>query len=192
MLTSLLGIRLILWMGSPVPRPAPYEVMNSLVQVEVTNDIETGDGFQITLALGKGRDPEYGLLRSSALEPFSQVAIGVIMGAMPQALINGVITHRQIAPSNYPGTSTLTITGKDVSLMLDMEEKNEKYENQPDSLIATQLIMKYAKYGLLPSVTPTTDVPLVIQQDCPGRMKPISNSCKSLLKGTDSFSMSSL
>ena len=48
--------------------------------------------------------------------------------------------------------------------MLDMEEKNEKYQNQPDSLIATQLIMKYAKYGLLPSVTPTTDVPLVIQR----------------------------
>ena len=69
MLTSLLGIRLILWMGSPVPRPAPYEVMSSLLQVEVTNNIETGDGFQITLSLGKGKDPDYGLLKSSALEP---------------------------------------------------------------------------------------------------------------------------
>lgn len=164
MLTSLLGIRLILWMGSPVPRPAPYEVMSSLLQVEVTNNIETGDGFQITLSLGKGKDPDYGLLKSSALEPFSQVVIGVIMGAMPQALINGVITHRQIAPSNEPGSSTLTLTGKDVSLMLDLEEKNEMYENQPDFLIATGVIAKYAKYGLIPSVTPTTDVPLVVQR----------------------------
>ena len=164
MLTSLLGIRLILWMGSPIPTPAPYEVMSALSSVEVINDMDTGDGFQITFALGKGKDAEYGLLKNGALEPFSQVVIGVLMGASPEALINGVITHHQVNPSNDPGMSTLTVTGKDVSIMLDLEEKNEKYENQPDFLIATQQIMKYAQYGLLPQITPTTDVPIMIQR----------------------------
>jgi phage protein D len=164
MLTSLLGIRLILWMGSPVPKPAPYDVMSSLANVEVINDMDTGDGFQITFTLGKGKDAEYSLLKNGSLEPFSQVVIGVLMGASPEALINGVITHHEVSPSNDPGMSTLTVMGKDVSIMLDLEERNEKYENQPDSLIATQLIMKYAKYGLVPQITPTTDVPIMIQR----------------------------
>jgi hypothetical protein len=60
--------------------------------------------------------------------------------------------------------STLTVTGKDVSMMLDLEEKNQSYENQPDFLIVLQLIGKYAQYGLIPQATPTTDVPIIIQR----------------------------
>ena len=44
-LTSQLGIRLVVWMGAPVLTPAPYEVVEALQSVEVTNDSESGDGF---------------------------------------------------------------------------------------------------------------------------------------------------
>jgi hypothetical protein len=164
MLTSQLGIRLILWMGSPIPQPASAEVMNSLAKVEIINDLDSGDGFQMTFTLGKDKSLEYGLLGSGAFDPFTQVVIGVILGATPEALINGVITHHQISPSNEPGKSTLTVTGKDVSAMMDLEEKNEKYDNQPDFLIVNRLILSYAEYGLLPQATPTTDIPLMIQR----------------------------
>ncbi|HMJ25306.1 MAG TPA: hypothetical protein VK475_05735 [Pyrinomonadaceae bacterium] len=164
MLTSLLGIRLILWLGQTVPLPAPREALEAITNVSVTNDSQNGDGFQITFGLSKSQPTDYNLLQSGALNPSTRVIIGVLMGAMPEVLIDGIITHHQHAPSADPGQSTLTVTGKDVSVMLDLEEKNEKYENQPDFLIVTQLIASYATYGLVPTVTPTTDVPIMIDR----------------------------
>ena len=164
MLTSLLGIRLVLWMGSPVPMPASADVLGALSQIEVINDIESGDGFQMTFSLNKDKSMDYSLLSGGDLEPFTQVVIGVILGATPEPLINGVITHHQVSPSNEPGKSTLTVTGKDLGMMLDLEEKNENYDNQPDFIIVSSIIAAYAKYGLVPQATPTTDVPLMIQR----------------------------
>jgi hypothetical protein len=164
MLTSILGVRLVLWMGKTIPQPAPPDVLDSLLKVEVTNDDENGDGFQMTFSLGKDKTMDYGLLQSGVVEPFTRVMIGVILGATPEVLIDGVIAHHQVVPGNEPGTSTLTVTGKDVGQMLDLEQKNEKYENQPDFVIVTQLIGSYAQYGLVPAVTPTTDVPIIIER----------------------------
>jgi phage protein D len=76
-------------------------------------------------------------------------------------LIDGIVTNHQVAPSNDPGKSTLTITGSDLTVALDYEEKNASYENLTDSVIFTTLIASYAQYGLVPQATVTTDVPLV-------------------------------
>ncbi|MDP9350892.1 MAG: hypothetical protein M3P51_05050 [Chloroflexota bacterium] len=164
MLASLLGIRLILLIGKTLPTPAPLAVTRALTRVEVTNDAEQGDGFQITFSLGKEKAFDYGLLRSGALDPFNRVVLGVALGVLPEVLIDGIITHHQVSPSNDPGMSTLTVTGKDVSMMLDLKERNDSYENQPDFLIVTRLIAGYAQYGLIPQATPTTDVPIMLQR----------------------------
>ena len=164
MLASILGIRLILLVGKTLPLPASYDLSAALQSVEVTNDADQGDGFQMTFTMGKELGLDYNLLTSGALDPFNRVVIGVLMGAMPEVLIDGIITHHQVTPSNEPGQSTLTVTGKDVSIMLGLEEKNESYENQPDFLIVTQLLAAYAQYGLIPQPTPTTDVPIMIDR----------------------------
>ncbi|WP_414569491.1 phage late control D family protein [Nostoc sp. CCY 9925] len=166
MFTSVLGVRLILWMGETVPRPAPYEVTTALSSVEVTNDSENGDGFQIVFTLSKDKSRDYSLLQSSILSPFSRIIIGVLLGVSPEVLIDGVITHHQISPSDEPGMSTLTVMGRDISLMMDLEEKNEEYKNQPDFLIVNRILANYAQYGLIPpfQVTPTTDVPIELQR----------------------------
>lgn len=164
MLASQLGIRLLLLVGKTVPLPAPAEVVGAVSNVEVTNDSELGDGFQITFTLGKDTVVDYGLLKSGALDPFNRVVIGVALGVIPEVLIDGIIAHHQVVPSNEPGKSTLTVTGRDLRQMLDLEEKNEKYENQPDFAIFNRLIGGYAQYGLVPQATPTTDVPIEIQR----------------------------
>jgi hypothetical protein len=155
---------MILLLGQTVPLPAPREALEALTNVQVTNDAQNGDGFQITFMLSKSQPTDYSLLQGGALAPQTRVIIGVLLGVTPQVLIDGIITHHQVAPSNDPSQSTLTVSGKDVSVMLDLEEKNEKYENQPDSVIVLQLIARYAQYGLVPMITPTTDVPIMIQR----------------------------
>jgi hypothetical protein len=163
-LTSTLGVRTILLLGKTVPVPASYDITSALSRVEVTNDSQSGDGFQITFTLGKDTPLDYGLLVTGALAPFTRVIIGVLLGMVPEVLIDGIITHHQFQPSPEPGQSTLTVTGKDVSAMMDLKEKNESYENQPDFVIVTRLIAEYAQYGLVPAVIPTIDVPIMLQR----------------------------
>lgn len=164
MLTSLLGLRLIWMIGKTVPLPASYELSLALTQVEVTNDADQGDGFQMSFTIGKSGPTDYPLLASGALDPFNRVILGVLLGTTPEVLIDGIITHHQLAPSNDPGASTLTVTGKDLSVLLDLEEKNEEYPNLPDSLIVTQLLAAYAQYGLVPLATPTANIPIEVER----------------------------
>ncbi|HEY0172994.1 MAG TPA: hypothetical protein VGB98_18415 [Pyrinomonadaceae bacterium] len=163
MLDKLFGVNVILWAGATIPRPAP-ELSAALTGVEVTNDAAEGDGFQLTFTLAKNRVGEYGLLQRGALDVFNRVIIGVMIGAMPSALIDGIVTHHEVAPSNEPGMSTLTVKGRDLSVLLGLKQRDEAYQNQPDFLIVTRLIASYAQYGLVPRVTPTTDVPIFLDR----------------------------
>ena len=159
-----IGVRLQLLIGPTVPLPAPYMVMDAFVSLEVQNNDRERDGFQITFSLGKDSVVDYGLLLSGLLDPPARVIIMVMLGVVPEVLIDGIITQHQIAPSNRPGESTLVVTGEDVSVMLDLEEKSATYPNQPDSVIVARLLASYAQYGLVPSITPTTNVPIELQR----------------------------
>ena len=158
MFVSQLGIRLMLLVGVNVPRPASYETMAAIKQVQVNTSDETGDGFQISLSLGKDKLQDYTLLKSGDLDIFNRIIIAVTMGVMPEVLIDGVITNHQLNPSNDPGMSTLTVTGTDISTMMDLEESNIPYGNQSSSVIVGQILARYATYGIIPALTQTSDI----------------------------------
>jgi hypothetical protein len=163
MLTSLLGIRLLLWAGATVPHPVPPDLLVAIRRVKVTNDSEGDDGFEMTLALTKQNTGEFDLLQGGVLDPNTRVIIGVIMGAAVEALIDGVIYHHQLAPGQQPGTATLTVMGRDMRVMLDLKEVNAPLKNQADSEIVRQLLNKYPQYGLAQQVTKTINVPMEFQ-----------------------------
>ena len=153
------GLRLQLFIGQTVPAPAPYEVVDALIELEVRNNDRQRDGFQMTFNLGRqGVAQDYALLRGGLLDPPNRVSIMVIIQGMPQVLINGMITRHQVTPSNAPGQSQLRVTGEDTGLQLDLEEKSETYRNMPDSNIVQQILGSYGDF--VPIVTPTTDAPL--------------------------------
>lgn len=156
-----IGVHLQLFIGPNVPVPVPYDVTDALVNLEVTNDAKEGDAFQMAFSLGKGSSLNYALLKSGLFNPNNMVSVLVTVGAMPRVLINGFITQHQVVPSNEPGKSMLHITGEDIALKLDLEEKNVTYPNQPDSVIVTQILGENA---FAPLVTATTDVPLIFQR----------------------------
>jgi phage protein D len=164
MLVGQLGIRLMLLVGETVPLPASADLLAAITRVEVTNDAELGDGFEIIFTLGKDQAGNYGLLESGALDPFNRVVIGVAVGVVPEVLIDGIIAYHHLEPSNEAGISTLTVRGRDLRQVLDLEEKNQNYENRPDSVMFTQLIESYGQYGLVPQATPTTEVPTELQR----------------------------
>lgn len=160
---SLLGTQLTFWVGASVPAPPGPAVLEALDRVEVTHSDEGRSGFQITFRVGRDASTplDYALLSSQQLQPCSRILLMVTFAAFPEVLMDGIITNQQLTPGQEPGTSTLTITGEDVSLMMDLEEKSVEHPAQDETVIANKLIGSYAQFGLVPTVIPppTIDVP---------------------------------
>ena len=164
-----LGIHLTLMIGPTVAVPAPPLYLETLQSLQVTHNDTGRSGFQITFQAGRPGPAsvmEYPLLALPLLKVFNRVILIVTINAIPQVLMDGIITNQQLSPGDQPGTGTITITGEDVSVMMDMEEKNVEHPAQPELVIANKLILSYPQYGLIPMVIPpiAMDVPLPIER----------------------------
>jgi hypothetical protein len=162
-------LRLTLLVGPTVAVPAPPVLIDALDKVEVTHTDEGRSGFQITFTAGRGGIiglMDYPLVSLPLLRPFNRVILILTFNGVPRVLMDGIITDQQLVPSSTPGESTYTITGEDVSVMMDLEEKSAEHPAQPETVIALKLIAAYAKYGLVPVVIPPVvlDVPLPIER----------------------------
>ncbi len=157
MLTSMFGIKLVLWMGRSVPLPAPKPLLEAVTDVQVTLDDLHGDGFELTFAMG--REPgglDYASLMTGAIDFLNLCLIGVVMGVIPQPLINGVITDHHLVPTDEPGMATLTVRGRSVLRRMNLDEKNQKFQNMTDSMVVFAVLANYAKYGIVPTtIAPT-------------------------------------
>jgi hypothetical protein len=156
-LISLFGIRLQLLLGRPdIPALAPYEVVDALVSLQVTNNDRKRDGFQMDFNIGKDSLLEYSLLSSGVLDIKTRVIIMMLFGGLPQVLIDGLITDHQIHPSNEPGRTTLRVIGHDISVKLSFEDRNKTYRQQKDSDIVYNIL---SDADFMPRVTETNDTP---------------------------------
>lgn len=159
------GIRLQLLLGSGVPRPAPADVARAVERVEVVTDDGAASAFQIVFKAGRDgrRDrADQPLLRSPALAPWSRAVLTVAIGPRTQVLVDGVITHRQLVPGAAPGDGIVAVTGEDLTVLMDLEERIVSYPGMSDPAIVAVLLARYARYGITPQVVPpaVTEAPL--------------------------------
>ena len=161
---TLLGTLLTVLIGKGAPLPAPLLLMDNLDSVEVTHSDQGRSGFQMVFRAGRSRTDlvDYGLLTNPLLKPLNRVVLLVTFNAFPEVLMDGIITHSELNPGNAPGSATLTVTGEDVSIMMDLKERPVEHPAQPEAVIALKIIASYPKLGLIPVVIPppTVDIPL--------------------------------
>lgn len=166
---SLSNLQLTLLLGPTIAIPAPPLVTESLQNVEVTHSDEGRSGFQLTFQAGRSGALDlidYPLLSLPLLRPFNRVILIITINATPQVLMDGIITHQELSPGAEPGQATLTVTGEDVSVMMDLEEKSAEHPAQDETIIANKIILSYAQYGLIPLVIPppVIDLPIPIER----------------------------
>ena len=166
---SPISATLTLMVGPTVAIPAPAPLMDALQRVEVTHSDDARSGFQLTFEAGRSGPADivdYPLLATQLLKPFNRVILVVAFDFVPRVLMDGIITHQQLAPGGQASSGTLTVTGEDVSVMMDLEEKSAEHPAQDESLIATIIIATYAQYGLIPMVIPppVIDPPIPIER----------------------------
>ena len=164
---SLLGVNLNLLIGPTVPVPAPAILMDALEKVEVTHTDGERSGFQISFKLGKSAAMalDYALLELPLLDPGARVILTVLTGALPNVLMDGLITRQEMTPGAKAGESLLTLTGEDVSFAMDREEKNVEHPAQPEAVIALKIIATYAQYGMIPLVIPPISFEVPVPTD---------------------------
>lgn len=162
------SVQLNLMMGPFVPLTAPRDVLDALDSVEVTvNDTGTS-GFQLTFIINK-QSPLQILFLLSGGSPmlFMRVVLTAIVNGVSNVLIDGVVTNNQISPGDKGSNSTLTITGEDLSALMNQSDwSGFPFPACPAEARVALLLAKYAVFGVIPLIIPSVliDVPLPIDQ----------------------------
>jgi hypothetical protein len=148
------GIRLQILTGPISFSPAPYDVMEAVQEVQVTQNAGQRSGFQLRLALAKG-SPLERMLAERSLDPPARVILVLHIDGRPSVLSDGVITRHDIARSNEAGQSTLTLTGVDVSQMMDLIDLSGLPMPMPAEAQVYTLLAPFVAYGCVPLVVPS-------------------------------------
>src|SRR5215813_23886 len=161
------GIHLTLMIGPAVPMPAPKVVIDSLTGVQV-NSSSDRSGFQLTFNVSKKSLLLTTMLPIGYFDPIvTRVIIIVTVGGMPNVLMDGIVTRQEIAPSNEPGQSTLTVTGEDLSVLMDIVEMPfMRFPAMPDVARVALILAKYLAFGIVPVPIPPIfiDVPIPTEE----------------------------
>lgn len=148
------GIRLTLMIGPAVPVPAPQLVLDALTSIQV-NSGRDRSGFQLTFSVGKNSPLLTTMLPAGYLDPIiTRVIIVITLKGVPNVIMDGLVTRQDLQPSNDPGQSTLTITGEDLSVAMDLVQIILPYPAMPDYATINLALAKYAFLGIVPLVVP--------------------------------------
>src|ERR1700730_16168924 len=113
-------VQLRLLMGPFLPLTLPRQVMDGLSEVEVDVDDVGQSGFKLTFSIDKQSPLQILFLLTGGLPLlFMRVVIVVGVNGVTNVLIYRVVTNNSIAPGDKGSNSTLTLMGKDLTVLMD-------------------------------------------------------------------------
>jgi hypothetical protein len=145
-------IHVTLYMGPKLTRPVPSEVTEALLSAQISATAGERSGFQLAFDLTKQGAISRRLLPEGFFDPKTRVILTVSVKGTARVLLDGLIVRQEVGASNQPGHSTLTVTGEDLTLLLDLEERTDRYPNLRPSQRVARILAKYADYGIEPRV----------------------------------------
>jgi hypothetical protein len=148
------GIHLTLLIGPAVPVPAPQSVVEALTGIQVSSSTDRS-GFQLTFTVGKNSPLLTTMLPAGYFDPMlTRVVIVVTLNSTPNVLMDGLITRQELSPSNEPGQSTLTVTGEDLSVAMDVVQITRPFPAMPEIAQIYAVLAPYAALGITPIAIP--------------------------------------
>jgi hypothetical protein len=161
------GVYLTLLVGPVVPVPVPQVVVDALTSAQVTSSAGQRGGFQLQFTLSNRSPLHTAFLIAAGQTPLLRVIIVLTVNGMPDVLMDGVMTRAELTPGGKPGQSTLTVTGEDLTRVMDSQDwSGLPFPAMPIEARVLTLIGKYAVFGMIPLVIPSlfTDVPIPIDR----------------------------
>lgn len=147
------GIHLTLMIGPAVPVVAPKSVVDALTSVQVTSGKDRS-GFQLTFAVSKD-SPLQTMIAAGFFDPITtRVIVVVTLRGFPNVLMDGIVTRHELSPSSEPGQSTFTITGEDLSVLMDVVEITRPFPAMPKIAQLYAVMAPYLAFGIVPALLP--------------------------------------
>jgi hypothetical protein len=161
-------VQITLLAGPTVPLPVPRPVLDALQSLQVTTSAGARSGFQLAFTVSNRSPLQTLLLLASNQSPLAlRVVLVATVNGVPDVLADGVITRQEISPASSGGTSTLTVTGEDLTTVMDRQEFNGiPYPAMPPEARVALIVAKYAVYGIVPLVVPSVfqDIPIPVER----------------------------
>jgi hypothetical protein len=148
------GFYLTLMMGSFNASPVPLAVIEALTDVQVTSSVGSQGGFQLKFTFGRNA-PIAQLHASGFFDPRRRVIIAVTVNGQTDVLMDGIVTKQDFTPSSAAGKSTLTVTGLDLTALMDfIDLTGIPYPAIPLFVVVEMILAKYLVLGVLPVAIP--------------------------------------
>ncbi|MEU4039650.1 hypothetical protein [Streptomyces collinus] len=148
------GLHLMLLTGDAVPEPAPAALMDALHHVRVTSATGVTSGFQLTFAVSSRSQLRQAVTPGGALDVKRRVVVAVVLSGRCQVLVDGLITRQEVNAGRAFGSSFLTVTGEDLSLLMDLQHVRCAYPGLAPHLRAVRVCARYTQYGITPLAVP--------------------------------------
>jgi len=161
------GVYVTLLIGPTVPVPVPQVVVDALTGMQVTVAAGQRSGFQLTFTLSNESPLQTAFLLTAGQVPLLRTIIILTINSIPNVLMDGVITHTEVTPGGKPGQSTLTVTGEDLTRVMDLQDfSGIPYPAMPLEARVALIIAKYALFGMIPLVIPSLfiDIPIPVDR----------------------------
>ncbi len=153
------GIQLSLSIGPIVPIPVPRVVLDALESVEVRTAAGAASGFQLKFSItARSELNTIFLLAGVNATPFTpalRVMLVLTLNGQSQPLFDGVMTNVQVQPGGQGSPGSLTVTGEDVTKVMDKQDwSGLPFPAVPVEGRVALLCAKYAPFGLIPMIIP--------------------------------------
>ena len=150
------GFYLTLMMGSFSASPVPQPVIDALTDIHVSSSVGAQSGFQLKFTVGKNSLVQQ-MIGGGSFDPRRRVIIAVTVNGQTEVLMDGIITKQDYTPSNAAGKSILTITGLDLTALMDfIDLTGIPYPALPEFLIVEAILAKYLVLGIIPIAIPAS------------------------------------
>lgn len=162
------GLNLSLLVGAAVPMPASRALIEALTSVRVTVADTGPSAFQLRFKINNASPLQtLFLLAGGATPPLLRVVIIATFNGQAEVLMDGVMTNHEIQPGDRGGDATLTITGEDLTRVMDyLDFSGFPFPGMPPEARVALIVAKYAWLGIAPLVVPSVllDVPIPVDR----------------------------
>ena len=161
------GIHLTLMIGPAIPVPVPQSVLDALTSLTVTTTSGQASGFQLTFTVNNQSPLQtLFLLSGGAQIPLVRVIIVVTINGSSEVLMDGVMTNHEVSPGREAGQSTLTISGEDLTAVMNyIDFSGMPFPAMPPEARVLLILAKYAMFGIIPLVIPSVLIDIPIPTD---------------------------
>lgn len=149
------GARLNLMLGETVVRPANAATMRAFRKAEIAVSDTNPCGFSIEFeSIQTGLAGMVPLLQNSTLKAGLRLVATAQYGLNIEPVLDGIIQEVVHKPAENGQVGTITVKGRDLTVLMDKEMNAETFEGMSAPSIVLDLLKTYSRYGIVPKVIP--------------------------------------